>query len=339
MIAALVTPMLAFAASAAVVVVAGALLARQADTIAEITGLGRMWVGVVLLASATSLPELFIDVSAVRAGNSNLAAGDLFGSSMANMLILVAVDLVLRREPIFRHARSNHVLTAALAILLNALAAIMLVSAARPTVGWVDSGSVLLVLVYLVGMRTIWRKLKRDGLMADGQTATARPAPDRASLRRPVALFALGAVALMVAAPSLARSAHQIASISGLGDSFVGTLLLGLTTSLPELVASMAALRTGAIDLAVGNLLSSNGINMTIFAAMDVANGPTSIFVGLSTDHVLAALLAITLMSLGVGAIVYRPERRWSLLEPTSATIAVAYVVAILLLYHASLAP
>lgn len=88
---------LEFLALAAVVALAGTFLARSADQIAEITRLGRLLIGSVLLASATSLPELTVDVSAVRQGMPDLAAGDLFGSSLMNLLILAgALFLVYR---------------------------------------------------------------------------------------------------------------------------------------------------------------------------------------------------------------------------------------------------
>ena len=88
------TYVLMFLAAGAVVVVAGTALARYADAIAKATGLGRLWIGSVLLAGATSLPELTTDVAAVRLGATDLAVGDLFGSSMANMLILAIIDLL-----------------------------------------------------------------------------------------------------------------------------------------------------------------------------------------------------------------------------------------------------
>ena len=79
--------LLGFLASGAVIVAAGTVLAKSGDAIAEHTRLGRVWIGSVLLAGATSLPELTTDVAAVRLGVPDLAAGDLFGSSLANMLL------------------------------------------------------------------------------------------------------------------------------------------------------------------------------------------------------------------------------------------------------------
>jgi cation:H+ antiporter len=105
-----------FVAAGALLVFAGAALTRTADAIAELTGLGRLWIGSVVLAAATSLPELATDVSAVRLDAADLAAGDLFGSSLANMMILAALGYLRPSRPVFRAATPGHAVTACLAI-------------------------------------------------------------------------------------------------------------------------------------------------------------------------------------------------------------------------------
>jgi cation:H+ antiporter len=85
-----------FVLLAGAVAIAGSLLARSADRIAEATGLGRLLVGSLLLAGVTSLPELSVDIAAIRSGFVDLAAGDLLGSSLMNLLILAVFDLSVR---------------------------------------------------------------------------------------------------------------------------------------------------------------------------------------------------------------------------------------------------
>ena len=89
----MLAPLIQFLICAAVIIVAGTFLSKYADAIAELTGLGRLLIGSVLLAGATSLPELTVDISAVRLGAVDLAVGDLLGSSLMNLLILAVVDL------------------------------------------------------------------------------------------------------------------------------------------------------------------------------------------------------------------------------------------------------
>lgn len=320
------TYLLVFLASGAVIVLAGNALARSADAIAEASGLGRVWIGSALLAGATSLPELATDVAAVRIGASDLAVGDLFGSSLANMLILALIDLIPPRRGVLQRAALDHALAAALAIALNALAAVLVFTRPVASVLGVAPGSALIFIVYVAGARAVYRHSVRDG---------AEPAPVRESTGRPLRGFALAALIVLAAAPAFAWSARGIAEISGLGNTFVGTALVGLATSLPEIATCLAAVRIGSFDLAVANLFGSNAINMAILLPLDLAQ-PGSLFAALDPGHALSGLFAVVLMSLGLAAIVYRARRRLAMLEPDSALIAAAYFAALWLLYRHS---
>lgn len=328
---------LGFLASGLVVVIAGTALAGHADAIAGATRIGRIWIGSVLLAGATSLPELTTDVAAVRLGAADLAAGDLFGSSMANMLILAVIDLLPPRRHVLQRVTLDHALAACLAISLNALAAVLVL--VRPASSlWVGPGSLLLFLAYVAGSRAVYRHAAREEVQAQApaaEDASAEPPPP-APLARAVAGFAVAALVVLLAAPLFAWSARGIARISGLGDTFVGTSLVGLATSLPELVASLAAVRMGSFDLAVGNLFGSNACNMAVFLALDLAQ-PGDLFAALDPGHAVSALFAVVLMSLGLAAIVYRAKRRFAMLEPGSVLMLVGYVLALWLLWgHAA---
>jgi cation:H+ antiporter len=154
---------LLFIASASAVVVSAIWLSRCAEAIAEATGLGRVWTGTLLLAGATSLPELATDLSAVRLGAVDLAVGDLFGSSMANMLILALVDLARRDARLLQRAALDHALGAAFAIGLNALAVMLvLLRTPRAIAGWIGPGSLELLGAYLAGARVVYRHASRQ---------------------------------------------------------------------------------------------------------------------------------------------------------------------------------
>lgn len=325
---------LIFALSAGVVIAAGTALTRCADAIAERTGIGRVWVGSVMLAAATSLPELATDVSAVRLHAPNLAAGDLFGSSLANMFILAVIDLLPPRGRVLRQATFENTLAACLAIVMNALGALFVLVQPRWNVLGVTPESVLLLLIYVAGSRAVYR----NGLRHAQESAPAKPSPQTRGgaargLRRPILEFAAAAMVIFVAAPALAWSAKSLAEFTHLGTTFVGTWLLGLSTSMPELVTSLAAVRIGAFDLAVGNLFGSNSFNMVIFFALDVTSPAGSIFSALDPVHAISGALGVILMTLGLAGIVYRAERRFMMIEPDSALMLVAYLLAIWLVY------
>jgi cation:H+ antiporter len=317
-----------FVAAGMLLVLAGTVQTRAADAIAEITGLGRLFVGSLLLAAATSMPELATDVSAVRFGAVNLGAGDLFGSSLANMLILAAIGYVSAGTPVFRAATPIHAVTACLAIVLNAAAGVFVLARLEQP-GWpIGIESPLLVAGFVVGMRIVYTHRTDGGPVEDRPTRRWTP-----HLRGALLRFSLAGAGLLVTAPAFAWSAKRIAELSGLGTTFVGTWLVGLATSMPEMVTAVAALRLGAVDLAVGNLFGSNALNMVVFFAMDLAYPGGSIFAALDPAHALSALLAVVLMALGLAAIVLRSEGRRSLLEPGSALMIAVYLSGLVLLY------
>lgn len=114
-----------FSVSAAVIVVAGTKLSQYGDQIADLTGLGRLWIGVLLMAAATSLPEVFTTMSAALLDAPDLAAGDLFGAGMSNMLTLGLIDQLYRGKRVWQQAAFEHTLVASLAMVLTGLAAFL----------------------------------------------------------------------------------------------------------------------------------------------------------------------------------------------------------------------
>jgi cation:H+ antiporter len=327
------TALLVFVLAGVVIVAAGTSLARSADDIAEASRLGHLWVGSVLLAGATSLPELITDISAVRLGAVDLAVGDLFGSSMANMLILAVLDAVSRRRQVLQQAALDHALAASLALALNAAAAALVFLRPDFTVLRVSPASFGLFLLYLAGSRAVYRNAARFPLVpAPDPTHPGTPRP---TLRRALLKFGVASLAILAVAPAFAWAAKQISVQTGLGETFVGTWLVGMSTSLPEFVASFAAVRMGSFDMAVGNLFGSNAFNMAILLALDLAQ-PGSLWTVVDSGHVLSALIGIVLMALGIAAIMYRAERRFALVEPDSLAMLLTYALGLWVLYKAA---
>ena len=151
---------LEFLVLAVVVALAGTFLAKSADQIAEITRLGRLLVGSVLLAAATSLPELTVDISAVRQGMPDLAVGDLFGSSLMNLLILASLDLAHRSGgKMLSRESAAHALSAILGIALTAIATMAILTEPRlPGFSFLGIGiwSWGILVAYILGIRMIF---------------------------------------------------------------------------------------------------------------------------------------------------------------------------------------
>lgn len=337
----MLTAWLTFVASAAVIVVAGTMLSRYGDRIATLTGLGGLWIGVVLMAAATSLPEVVTTVSAGLFGAADLAAGDLFGAGMTNMLTLGLIDLMHRQKRVWQQAAFEHALSAGLAIFLTGLAGFLVLSQADVAHGGIGIGSLLLLLFYVFGMRLVFRQetVKRrqreqEAVLEAHDAESARQAGKRRGLRRAGLGFGAAALAILAAAPLLAGAADAIAKQTGISASFIGTALLGITTSLPELVTAVAAVRIGAFDLAVGNLFGSNAFNMAAFFFVDAAYGDGPLFTSVSDSHAMTAFWSILLMSTALMGIIYRVEKRYMLVEPDSFAIILGYCLGLWLLFH-----
>ena len=327
--------LLIFSASAVVVAVAGIYLTRFADAIADLTGWGRLIVGSVLLAGATSLPELSVDVHAVGLGQPNLAVGDLLGSCLCNLVILAALDISrFSRGRMRSLLASAHALSGMITIVLALIAVIGLL--ARPS-GQLPIGlgvaTASLLVVYVLGSRLVYL----DQMMAarpdtpGPDQAVLLPATSGMTLARAACGFAAAAV-ILVAAPYMAEVADALAERSGLARSFVGTTLVAFSTSLPELVASIAALRAGAYDLAIGNVCGSNSFNIALLAVVDAAQ-PGSLLDVVAPVHAIAAAAVILVTAVAISGQLYQVESRSFLIEPDAALVATLSFAAMGLVY------
>lgn len=337
---------LEFIGLALLVAIAGTFLARAADRIAEATGLGRMLIGSLLLASVTSLPELSVDLSAVRAGLVDIAAGDLFGSSLMNLLILAGLDLAWRGERrMFSREAASHALSATLGIVLAGLAGTAVLTAGRlPPVVWLGIGgwSWALLIAYLLGARVLYldqrisARADREAAAeaeAKGQPTPAEPQPTH--LGWAVMAFTAAAAVLFFAGPQLSHVAGALAEHTGLGGTFVGTTLVAITTSLPELASSITALRLGAIDLAIGNAFGSNTFNMILFVPLDAMHdGP--LFASLAPAHAVTAMAVIVASAIAVLGQLYQAKQRVPFFEPDALLMIVVLVGALALVYRLS---
>jgi cation:H+ antiporter len=333
---------LLFFVSAGIIVVAGTALSRYGDEIAEHTGLGGLWIGVLLMAGATSLPEFFTAISAAWLDAPDLAAGDLFGAVLTNMLTLGLIDLFYRHRQVWRQATLEHTLSAALAMALTGLAGLFILLRLPAAVWGVGVDTVTLAVIYVLGMRVVFRQedvrrqeRERERLV-DAVEAERKLSGKGTLLRRASFGFVFAASALLVAAPLLAQAAKLIASETGVSATFLGSSLVAVVTSLPELVTSFAAVRLGAYDLAVGNLFGSNAFNMAVLFAADAAYQQGPILSVIETAHTVTALWGILLMNLGLMGIIYRAEKRFLLIEPDSLLMVMGVGLGFWVLYHFS---
>jgi cation:H+ antiporter len=324
---------LQFVAAAAVIVLAGIRLARYGDVLGEKTGLGRSWIGVVLLAATTSLPELFTGFGATAlAPLPDIAVGDVLGSCMFNLLILSLMDAV-QRHPLGARAHQGHALSVGFGLILIGVAGLGLAASHRlPAIGWVGLYSPLLMVLYFVSMRVIFkheqhRRAREIQEVAEQLQYAEVPLPT-AAVR-----YAVAAVAVIAAALWLPHLGAELARETGLGEAFVGSLLIAITTSLPEIVVSLTAVRIGAIDLGIANVLGSNLFNLLILGLDDVFYREGPLLSAVDATHGIAILAVVTMNGLFLTGLTYRViTKRFAVTWDTGA-IAAVYLTAVTLAY------
>jgi len=295
----------------AIILFAGTKLARYGDAIAEKTGLGRIWIGLVLLATITTMPELVTGVSsAALVGLPDLALGTLFGSCLFNLTILALLDILHRPTPILSQVSLRHIASAGMGILLIAIAAGSIFAGERfsgPTLGWLGIPSIAIITVYLIGTWQMFRFERKHQLVSQ-QAAPLQyeEVPTKALYLR----FALAALAIIGAGIWLSFVGDEIAETTGWGASFVGSLFLAVTTSMPELAVTVAALRLGAIDMAVADILGANMLDMVVITWVDLFYTRGPILTMVSRAHLITATVAVIMSLLVIVGLRFRQKRK-----------------------------
>ena len=290
---------------------AGATLSRNADVIADKTGLSGNWIGLILVATVTSLPELITGASAIvllRA--ADLAVGDVLGSCVVNLAILALLDLLSRDESVYRRTSIGHVLSAGFGIVLIGFVGLNIVlhQAGQPIAPGLSTAlAPMIVALYALSMRAVF-SYERDHMMRAEHTGGGRY-PDR-TLAQAVLRYCLAAVVVVITGIWLPFVALTLAHVMGWSEGFVGTLLVAAVTSAPELVVTVAAIRIGAIDMAMANLLGSNLFNMVVLAVDDVLYRPGPLLAGVSPAHGVSALSAMIMSGIVIVGLTYRPTTR-----------------------------
>lgn len=322
-----------FLATALVIVFAGVRLARYGDVLGEKTGLGRSWVGVVLLAATTSLPELFIGFGATALADlPDIAVGDVLGSCMFNLLILSFMDAV-QPEPLSTRAHQGHALSIGFGLVLIGIAGLGLLGNSRlPAIGWIGLYTPALIAVYFVSMRLIFTH-EQHRRTREVQEVAEELQYAEITLRTAVLHYTGAAVLVVGAALWLPRLGAELARQTGLGEAFVGSLFIAITTSLPEIVVSLAAVRIGAIDLGIGNVLGSNLFNLLILGLDDAFYRQGPLLTAADASHGVAVLAVVMMNALFLIGLTYRVmTKRFAVAWDTGAMAAV-YVAAVALAY------
>jgi cation:H+ antiporter len=291
-----------------VIFFAGQKVAKYGDIIAEKSGAGRVWMGVIAIALITSLPELFAGISAVTiVKQPDLTVGNLLGANAFNLVNLALLDLFSRRSSIFAKASPSHRVTAWYSLLVLAAvgASLWLSRLGHPlALGWIGWYTPVIFLLYAFSVRQIFHYEK------DLDTEEEPPLYDHVTnYRHVVVWFIVASLFIVGAGIWLAVIGDEIAVATGWGESFVGSMFLAFTTTLPEITVSFTALRIGAVDMAIANMIGSNLFNLSIIGITDLfyTRGPVLADVSpgaLVNAGTVAAMTLLLILGLG-----HKPRR------------------------------
>jgi len=330
---------LLFTAMAAVIISAGIFISYIGNAMAVKSHLGGLWIGVALVALTTSLPELTSAASAGRLGVPNLSAGDLFGSGIYNLAILAALDLINFRRKMLKSVTLGHVVSGGLAIIMTAAAVILMLLGPGISIGWLSLGSLILLVIYLDGVWLVKRNEeaidKRVSSRATIEVERKLAAP---LLGRPWYQLGLGmgvaALAIFVAAPLMIVAANNISISTGLKETFFGTLLIALVTSLPEVAVSLSAVRLGAFDMVVGNIFGSNSFNMAALVVLDLFYVKGPVFSAIAPINAITGMFIILITALALMGLVFHSEKRYLFVEPDAILILILCGLSIFLVWR-----
>jgi len=261
-----------FLICAAIILLSGSRLVKDAEVIASRTRLGGTLVGIFLLSVVTSLPELLNGAGSILIAQApDLAVGDIVGSLLFNLIIFSVACFFLSRADWQALGTPSLLLSGVLSICLTGifvLAQFLSQAQDLPRLGWVSYFSLIILLGYFLAAMLLYRyeKTHQQQFQQDHP-----PLEDtKLSTQRAIRGFAINSLFVVGAGTYLPVVASRIAEISGLTNSFMGVLFIGITTSLPEMIVVFHAIRMKLIHMALGDVFGSNLFNLTILFFNDL---------------------------------------------------------------------
>ena len=284
-----------FTICAGLILLAGRSVAKYADIIAIKTGMSRLWIGIIIVSVATSLPELFTGVGSVTFADApDMAIGNLFGANSYNMLNIAILDILSGKTPILSALSSGQLLTAVFSLILVMLA----------TAGIVLSKGGFSIAIFISYFALAWMIYKNEPKSMEGRNSTG-------TAGKAIFYFIIAALVIAGTGIWLAYIGKELSSTLGLGESFVGSLFLGLTTTLPEITVSVAALLMGAKEIAIANMIGSNLFNMTIIFVDDLLYRKGPILEAVSGAHALQGCIVMAMTTLVIIAMVTKVKKKF----------------------------
>ncbi|MEE1930201.1 cation transporter [Streptomyces sp. TRM 70351] len=305
-----------FAVAGAVMVVASVRLAGLGDVLADRTGQGEALFGAVFFGLVTSLSGIVMTAVSAAGDRPELAYSNAVGGIAAQTLAVVVADAAYRRVNL-EHAAASlpNILFGCLLIVLLGVALMAAFSPDATLLG-VHPASAVMVAVYWGGLRLIsdrppssWVAIRTEDTVPDEPDET-----DPAAGRRLSGLWVrFGAFAALVVVTgwTVARAAETLVDESGLSEGFVGAVLMGVVNALPETVTALAAVRRGALTLAIAAIIGGNCLDALNLVIGDIAYRGGSLHHAAGVDQLFLTAGALVMTTVLLGGLLIRQRRGW----------------------------
>ena len=253
-----------------------------ASGIAEKFHIPQLIIGLTIVAMGTSAPEAAVSISAAIKGNADITIGNIVGSNILNILIILGLSSVITTLAVAKSTVKFEI------PIMIAITGLLLVQGLDGTISLLDG--IILVAAFIGYLTYLFVMAKRDPNMADA------PAPQNKPLWQALLFTVIGLVLIVWGSNVAVDAASAIARLLGLSERFIGLTIVALGTSLPELFTSVAAARKGNADIAIGNIVGSNIFNILFVVGLSSLIIPVPFAAGFIIDSGVAIAAAVLLL-------------------------------------------
>lgn len=282
------------------------LLVEGSSNIARKYNVSQMIIGLTIVSFGTSLPELLVNINASVTGNPELAIGNIFGSNIANILLILGVSALITPLPITKNIYFSEIPFSLVATLLVGFLANASLFTDENTLALSRLDGAILLVFFILFMGYIYAVFKSDKLESENHAIE----PNQTFGKSILYVF-IGLIGLYFGGEWVVNGAILVAKQFGLSQTFIGLTVVAIGTSLPELFTSAVAAFKKNTDIAVGNVVGSNIFNLLWILGVSAIIRPLPFDVASNTDIVMiifSSALLIFAVAVGKGARIVRWE-------------------------------
>lgn len=324
-----------FLAAAVVVWVAGSKLTIYLDGIAYHTGWGQAFVGMLLLGGITSLPEVANVATSSLTGNPRLGINNILGSASINVVLLAAADAFIGRKAVTSVvAQPSTLMMGTLCMLLLTATAAIIVAGDFAVFGvGIGAATIFLMSIAFFWIATSYGRQAPWIVRGARKKAKDREAPPGEALGPLVVKTVLAGAAIFVAGFTLSQVGDALAEQTGIGSGMVGFVLIGTSTSMPELSSIVTALRMRRYEMAFGQVLGTNFVNLSLLLLGDVCFSGGPVINELGKFETLSALLGAALTGIFVVGLLERKDSAVMRMGYDSLAVMIVFACGLVLLH------